>query len=203
MKVFLILECFFIQLLTKTLIIDTDYRVFYQLILSINQCRYVTREDGSSLLHLCLSDRNLSSNVSIDRICKYVVIHETLHFLKYVMSHFRYPCLQTVRTLLQCGADVNASNTIRNTPVHIFASNSTDCNEAILQLLCNANAHLDYANALRETPMDMASNSHIKQLLKARMKLSLKCLCARLIQKNDIPFHGKIVNSLVIFVERH
>lgn len=189
--------------MTKTLIIDTDHRVFYQFIHSINQCRYVTREDGSSLLHLCLSDRTLSSNTSIDRICKYVIIHEMLHFLKYVMSHFRYPCLQTVRTLLQCGANVNANNAVGNTPVHIFVSNSSDCNEAILQLLCNADAHLDCANALRETPMDMASNLHIKQLLKARMKLSLKCLCARLIQRNDIPFHGKIVNSLVTFVERH
>ncbi len=119
------------------------------------------------------------------------------------MSHFRYPCLHTARTLLQCGADVNASNVERNTPVHVFVSNSSDCDESILQLLCDANAHLDCANALRKTPMDMASNSNTKQLLKARMKLSLKCLCARLIQRNDIPFHGKIVNSLVNFVERH
>jgi Fem-1 family protein b len=119
------------------------------------------------------------------------------------MSHFRYPCLHTVRILLQCGADVNASDALRNTPVHIFVSNSSDCNESILQLLCNANAHLDCANALRQTPIDMASSLNTKQLLKTRMKISLKCLCARLIQRNNIPFHGKIVNSLVIFVERH
>jgi ankyrin repeat protein len=188
--------------LTKTLTIDTDHRVFYQLIRSINQSRYVTHEDGSSLLHLSVSDRTLSSNPYIDRFCKYVFIHQTC-FLKDLMSSFRYPCLHTVRTLIQCGADVNACNTLRNTPIHIFVSNSSDGNEAILQLLCEAHAHLDYANVLREIPMDLALNLNIKRLLKTRMRLSLKCLCARLIQMNDIPFHGKIVNSLVTFVERH
>lgn len=111
--------------------------------------------------------------------------------------------MHTVRTLVQCGIDVNASNALRNTPIHVFASNSSDCDEAILQLLCDADVHLDYANALRETPMDLALNLNIKRLLKTRIRLSLKCLCARIIQKNDIPFHGKIGNSLVTFVARH
>jgi Fem-1 family protein b len=119
------------------------------------------------------------------------------------MSHFRYPCLHTVRILLQCGADVNARNTKRNTPLHAFASNSNGYNESVFELLCNANAHLDYANSLSQTPLDVVSNLNMKQLLKARMKLSLKCLCAQLIQKNNIPFDGKIAHSLVTFVTGH
>jgi ankyrin repeat protein len=124
-------------------------------------------------------------------------------FLQYYISNFRYPSLRTVRTLLKCGADVNVVDAVRNTPLHVFASNSRLCDKAILQLLCDAGAHLDCVNALRETPMDIASNSNTKQLLNAKMKLSLKCLCARLIQKNNVPFHGMISTSLVNFVEKH
>jgi ankyrin repeat protein len=119
------------------------------------------------------------------------------------MFYFRYPCGCTVRTLLQCGADVNVTDAIQNTPLHVFLSSSHRVNESILKILCDANPHLDYANVLGETPIDITSDPNIKQLLKKRMKLSLKCLCARLIQKNNISFHGKVSNSLVTFVEKH
>ncbi len=111
--------------------------------------------------------------------------------------------MRTVRTLLQCGADANASDVTGNTPLHILASNSSVCDETILQLLFDAGAHFDYTNALGETPIDIALNSNTKQLLKAKTKMKLKCLCAGLIRKNYIPFHGKIATSLVNFVERH
>ncbi len=119
------------------------------------------------------------------------------------MSHLRYPCLHTVRTLLKCGANVNEINVVRDTPLHIFARNQDDCDETILQLLCDAGAHVDCVNALGETPVDIAINLNTKQLVKSKMKLSLKCLCARLIQKNDISFHGIISTSLASFVDRH
>jgi ankyrin repeat protein len=92
--------------------------------------------------------------------------------------------------LLQCGADVNAPDATGNTPLHMLASNSSICNETILQLLCDAGAHFDYTNALGETPIDIAFNSNTKQLFQSKMKLNLKCLCARLIRKHDIPFDG-------------
>ena len=92
---------------------------------------------------------------------------------------------------------------IGNTPLHILASSSTNYNETILQLLCDAGAHLDYTIALTETPIDIAFNSHIKRLLQEKKEINLKCLCAQLIRKCDIPFHGKINISLVNFVERH
>jgi Fem-1 family protein b len=112
--------------------------------------------------------------------------------------------MQTARILLQCGADVNANDAMRNTPLHIFVSNNDSiCDESILKLLCDAGAHLDYVNALGETAFDLATNSIIKKQLKSQMYLSLKCLCARLIQKNNLPFHGKFSTSLVNFVEKH
>ncbi|CAF3765502.1 unnamed protein product [Rotaria sordida] len=114
-----------------------------------------------------------------------------------------YPCLITTRILLQCGAAVNAYDTIRNTPLHIIASSKSAYNKCVLNLLCDAGAHLDCVNAFGQTPIDLATISDIKQLLKSRMKISLKCLCAQLIRKKNVPFHDKIAVSLINFVEKH
>jgi len=119
------------------------------------------------------------------------------------LFHFRYPCLLTARTLIQCGADVNATDIIRNTPLHVYVSSWIACDETILKILCDNGAHLDCVNTLRETAIDVALNVNTMQLLKSKMKLSLKCLCARLIQNNNVSFHGKIPISLVKFVEEH
>jgi hypothetical protein len=111
--------------------------------------------------------------------------------------------LETARILLRCGAAVNAFDAVRNTPLHVFASNKSACDESILNLLCDADAHLDCVNASGETPVDLAYNLNTKQLFRSRTKLSLKCLCARLIRKNSVPFRQTIVASLVSFVEKH
>jgi ankyrin repeat protein len=119
------------------------------------------------------------------------------------MFYCRYPCLQTAHILLQCNAAVNAFDAVRNTPLHVIASSKSACDKSILKLLCDAGAHLDCVNALGQTPIDLATIPDVKQLLKIRMKLSLKCLCARLIRKKNVPFREKIAISLVNFVEKH
>ncbi|CAF0976258.1 unnamed protein product [Rotaria sp. Silwood1] len=172
------------KLLTKMNISVTDRRQIYQYLRMINQHKYITRVSGSSLLHLSLDSNTLADDFFIERSCK-------------------YPCLLTVRTLLQCGADVNQPDAMRNTPLHIFLFNSVTCDETIIQCLCDAGAHLDYVNNWRKTAIDVAPSIAIKQLLKSKMKFSLKCLCARLIQHSNVPFCGNIPTSLVRFVEEH
>ncbi|CAF0804188.1 unnamed protein product [Rotaria sordida] len=172
------------QILSKSIISNNDRQIFYRQIRIIVQHQYVTQTDRSSLLHLSLNNHTSANDYFIDFICK-------------------YPCLHTARLLLQCGADVNAIDVIRNTPLHIFVSNSNVVDDTIIQYLCDAGVHLDCVNALRETPIDIATDLNMKQFLRARTKISLKCLCARLIQKNTILFHGKISNSLINFVKKH
>lgn len=121
----------------------------------------------------------------------------------FILLHFRYPCLLTVRTLLQCGFDLHATDISGNTPLHVFVSSTNTCDETILELLCEAGAHLDYANILGQTPVDVAFNNHTKQLLKSKMKINLKCLCARLIRKMNLSFREKLSLSLVKFVQIH
>ena len=128
------------------------------------------------------------------------VFFERKHNREYL---FRYPCIRTARILLQCGADVNAKSTKRLTPLHVFVSESTHSDETILRLLCDAGAHLDYVNESGRTPLDITRNTHVKLFLQTKMTINLKCICARQVQRANIPFHGKISNSLATFVERH
>ena len=86
----------------------------------------------------------------------------------------RYPCLNTVRLLLQGGADINAFDVERTTPLHVFVANSNSCNETILQILVDAGAHLDYVDGSGETAIDAAFHANIKQLLKARNEVKFE-----------------------------
>lgn len=179
-----------------------DRWIIYRFLHGFNQQNYVTQADGSSLLHLCV-DKSLSADdYFIDRTCKYDLDKSSANFFLSV-SLFRYPCQLTVRMLIQSGADVNATNSIRNTPLHILVTDSSSCDENIIGLLCEHGAHLDSVNLLRETAFDLASSIDTIQLLKSKMKLSLKCLCARLIQTSNISFHEKLSKSLVRFIEHH
>ncbi|CAF4026614.1 unnamed protein product [Rotaria magnacalcarata] len=129
-------------------------------------------------------------------------IHQQMTFSLNILAS-RYPCLLTARTLLQCGADVNAHDALRNTPLHVFLSSSSIRNENLLKLLCDYGAHLDYVNNLREKAIDVTTNLAAKQLIKSKMQLNLKCRCARLIQLNNVPFHGELTSSLVRLVEEY
>lgn len=115
----------------------------------------------------------------------------------------RYPCLQTARLLLQCGADVNVCDAQQNTSLHIIASDKLSCDESLLNLLEYFGAHFDYANCLGHTPADLATNYCVYQWLKNRMNLCLKCQCARLIRRENIDFRDKLSSSLVKFIEKH
>ena len=115
----------------------------------------------------------------------------------------RYPCSFTARLLLDCGVDIDARDAGRNTPLHILAADGSEPNEALVNLLCDRGAHLDCVNAKGETALDIASCPQMAMLIKGRMQISLKCLCARLIQRSEVPFEGRINKSLETFVAQH
>lgn len=124
-------------------------------------------------------------------------------FSFYISFDFSYPCLFTARTLIHCGANVNARDAIRNTPLHVLVSNEKIDNEELVKFLCNNGAHLDCVNALRETPLDLTVDFNIRQWLKSKMTLSLRCLCAQMIQKQNIAFEQKLSKSLRKFIYEH
>lgn len=109
-----------------------------------------------------------------------------------------------VQLLLQCGADVNAMDSCRNTPLHLAVFlDLQSIDVAILHLLCDAGAHLDYANDSGQTALDLVVHLSTRNFLEKRNRISLKCLCARFIRLKSVPYHGKLSSSLTDFIQRH
>ena len=120
----------------------------------------------------------------------------------------RYPCWMTARLLLECDANVNSLNNDGNTPLHILLQSSTMSNVMkMIDLLCDAGAHLDYVNQQKQTPLELvpAYRYKIVEQLKKKMNVTqLKCLCAQIIRRKDLFYQdGILSSSLVNFVEKH
>lgn len=90
-----------------------------------------------------------------------------------------------------------------NTPLHVYLTNNNIPNEQILDLFCQADAHLDWANEDRRTPLDLICTLKGKQWIRNRLKINLKCICARHIRKAKISIDDFFNDSLREFVERH
>lgn len=119
----------------------------------------------------------------------------------------RYPCWMTTRLLIDCGADVDALDSNKNTPLHVLAGQIPSSNVLkIIDLLCNAGAHLDYVNRNEKTPVESVPLYHPMMIenLKKKMDISrLKCLCARVIRQQNFSIENILSTSLVSFVQIH
>ena len=128
-------------------------------------------------------------------------------FLSIIFSA-RYPCHKTINLLLQCGANVDAIDAERNTPLHLIVQRKTDIENVLFiinLLLDTGHAHPDCVNDRGQTPLESVSNVHIKEHLRGKLGVGrLKCLCARLIRKQKIVFQtNQFSSSLVNFLEKH
>ncbi|CAF3631409.1 unnamed protein product [Adineta steineri] len=164
------------------------YRI---LVMSVKSC-YITTENLScwTLLHLSMMTGLSCVNDS------------------HIMALCKYPCYNTVRLLLQCGANIDAIDLKRNTPLHLIAQRNDDIENIlfIINLLCDTGrAHPDCVNDNGQTPLESATNTHVKVHLRKKIGVGqLKCLCARLIRKQKISFkHNQFSSLLVNFIEKH
>lgn len=84
-------------------------------------------------------------------------------------NHFRFPCLDTVRLLIHCGADITNVDYDRNTPLHTLTStiqtmrplnyDSLSLVEEITDLFLKAGIHLDAVNVSGLTASQMCTSS--------------------------------------------
>ncbi|UJR20551.1 hypothetical protein I4U23_023678 [Adineta vaga] len=160
-------------------------RELFQLIQFILRCEYRTTKDQWSLLHLCStsSTKRFSEDVN-------------------------YPCPITARLLITCGTNVDVLDTNKNTPLHLLVQNHSLAEEILpmMDILYHSGAHMDHVNNKGETPFELIPSNrievaqHFKELMSVR---SLKCTCARLIQKEH-PYYEQILPKVLIhFVQKH
>jgi len=184
--------------------------IYRNLIMLVQNC-YTTIENSHrwTLLHLstmvglpCVNDNHIMA------LCK-CVLHFSLG-IRLVLFFFliRYPCHKTISLLLQCGANIDAIDSERETPLHLIAQRKNDIDNVlfIINLLCDTGkAHPDCVNARGQTPLESASNVYVKEHLRGKIGVSrLKCICARLIRQRKLPFQNKQFSSLLVnFIEKH
>nr|CAD7401983.1 unnamed protein product [Timema cristinae] len=160
----------------------------HRLVFKLNQLQVATR-DGFTLLHLCVNADTPVDDFHTNDVCK-------------------FPCAATAKLLIQCGADVNAMDHNRNTPLHIIVSYQKPISDfltlhSIILELTEAGAHIDTVNMQGETPFEAATTGVAEIILRTQTKLSLKCMAAKAVKTYNLTYEGQVPRSLESFIELH
>lgn len=151
-------------------------------------------KDGSSLLHMAVNPATFVDDFHTDDVCF-------------------FPNVDLAKLLIKCGADVNAVNQNRNTPLHLIVSFrepaatelQSDFNVlySIIELLISSGAHLDPCNNHGETPLQASVTGVAEVIIRTKMQLSLKCLAAKAVKLYNIGYEGSVPKNLESFIEMH
>jgi len=144
---------------------------------------------GSSLLHLTVNQQTPVDDFHTNEVCK-------------------FPCSSTTKLLLQAGADPQAVDRAKNTPLHIIVSYKKIVSDfltlhAIIMALLEAGAHIDSVNAASQTPLSASATGVAEIILKSQSEMSLKCLAAQSIRKYNLNYQGQVPKSLESFIYIH
>lgn len=164
-----------------------EFRV-HQLVFRLNKLKLKMR-DGQSLLHLCVNAETPVDDFHTNDVCK-------------------FPCATTSKLLIECGADVNAMDQNRNTPLHIIVNYQKPISDfltlhSIIMELTEAGAHMDIVNMQGETPFQAATTGVAEIILRTQTKLSLKCMAAKAVKTYNLTYQGQVPQSLESFIELH
>ncbi|GJQ66144.1 putative ankyrin repeat protein [Trypoxylus dichotomus] len=160
-----------------------------RMVFILNQLN-VRLRDGQTFLHLACSAETPVDDFHTNDVCK-------------------FPCAETARLLIQCGADVNAMDHDRNTPLHMIVNYHKPISDfmtlhSIIMDLTEAGAHVDCVNIRGETPLDSSATGSVAEIiLKTQAKLSLKCIAAMAVKSHKLIYHGHVPEVLESFIELH
>jgi hypothetical protein len=136
-------------------------------------------------------------------------IHEINVMKKYVLP----VSIETIKILLECGANVNPSIDVSYMTPIIAAVSSSDIEtknqcDSIILLLIKKGAHIDYTNKYGKTIFDIYEarfNENISNIYNVIHSTTLQCLAARVIRQNDIEYNDnkKLSKFLIEFVRYH
>ena len=144
-------------------------------------------QNGFTPLHICCDGDSNDNDIDVE-------------------GELLFPSVLICKVFVACGANVNAQDKNRNTPLHIIAKcvdAELDTISEIIMCLIDNGAHVDACNIDGNTAAEVASTDIAESIIKANMKLSLKCLSARTVRKHKIEYQGIIPESLHEFVELH
>lgn len=149
----------------------------------------VCLKDGQTLLHLAVNAETPVDDFHTNDVCK-------------------FPCAATAQLLIRCGADINAMDNERNTPLHVIVGYSKAISDfatlhSIIIDLIEAGAHMDTVNNRGYTPYDAVTTGVAKIILRTQTKLSLTCMAAKAIKTYNLSYRGNVPRSLESFIELH
>ncbi|XP_071964796.1 protein fem-1 homolog C-like [Antedon mediterranea] len=116
----------------------------------------------------------------------------------------KFPDIRVVKILLFCGADVNATDINRSSPLHVIAPDAdtdrTIWND-IIKLLLKNGAHYDIRNSQSKTARDLVKGTHWNW---SDIEMTtLQCLAATVIRQHSIPYKGLVTPVLDRFISMH
>ncbi|XP_034933936.1 protein fem-1 homolog B [Chelonus insularis] len=160
----------------------------YQLVYKLCALK-VTLRDGQTFLHLAVNSKTPVDDFHTKDVCK-------------------FPCYSTAKLLIRCGADVNAMDVDRNTPLHVIVTYAKPINDfmtlnGIIVELIEAGAHIDIVNSQGKTPYDAATTGVAEIILRTQTTLSLKCMAAKAVKTYGLSYAGSVPKSLESFIELH
>lgn len=149
----------------------------------------VKMRDGQTFLHLAVNSETPVDDFHINDVCK-------------------FPCAATAKLLVDCGADVNAMDAERNTPLHIIVCYTKATSDfmtlhSIIMELIEAGAHMDTVNSNGKTPYESVATGVAEIILRTQTKLSLTCMAAKAVKTYNLSYCGNVPRSLESFIELH
>ena len=117
----------------------------------------------------------------------------------------KFPCSSTTKLLLQAGADPQAVDRAKNTPLHIIVTYKKIVSDfltlhAIIMALLDHGVHIDSVNAAGQTPLSAATTGVAEIILKSQADMSLKCLAAQSIRKYNLNYIGQVCISVSVYL---
>lgn len=120
----------------------------------------------------------------------------------------QFPSAAVVDVLVECGADADALDDDGNTALYLSVvaskSSSADAPETvqIAESLLRRGAHVDAVNRDGDTALKHLSSSAWPKVCILK-HVSLKCLAARVVRLNRIPYLNSVPSSLISFLGIH
>ena len=115
-----------------------------------------------------------------------------------------FPSLSVIKILIECGANVNAMDNHRNTPLYngaMFLNYSDLQDGGILSYLLQVGAHVDICNNIGSSALSIMESQGFP--LCRLNHITLRCLASSVIIRHKLPYKHEIPVSLYPFVELH